>query len=291
VTFNTDTVIRLLTIATLCCLLFASGLRLTWAEVGHALQKNRLAWILPINFLLIPALAFAMGRLFQLSTDAAAGMALLAAAPFAPVVPTFVRMAKGDLALASALTGLFPFASAFITPLICEYSLKPWLKTGVLHFNIVSIFFVLLTTITLPLVLGIAVRHSAPVLAFRLLKPVEVVAEATGSIALLFVTVVEFQTIVSIGATALFAMAMTSELSFFAGYAFSGPARAQRLVVGLGTANRNIALALLIAVESFPRSPIVAAVVANGLLLIFLGLIHVFIWRSLLPVKTMVQPE
>jgi BASS family bile acid:Na+ symporter len=50
-------------------------------------------------------------------------------------------------------------------------------------------------------------------------------------------------------------------------------------VVALGTANRNIALALLIAVARFPGTPIVAAVVANGLLLIGLGLVHVGICR------------
>ena len=83
-----ESAIRVLTIATLSCLLFASGLRVTWAEVRSSLHQNRLGWILPVNFILTPTLAFLFARLFQLSTDAAAGMALLAAAPFAPVVPT-----------------------------------------------------------------------------------------------------------------------------------------------------------------------------------------------------------
>src|SRR5881392_130382 len=108
-TSGIDTAIRVLTIATLGCLLFSSGLRLTWSELRSSLRQNRLTWILPLNFVLIPALAFGFAKLFKVPSDAAAGIALLAAAPFAPVVPTFVRMAKADLALASALTGLFPF--------------------------------------------------------------------------------------------------------------------------------------------------------------------------------------
>ena len=36
-------------------------------------------------------------------------MMLLAGAPFAPVVPIFTKMARGDMALAGALTALFPF--------------------------------------------------------------------------------------------------------------------------------------------------------------------------------------
>jgi BASS family bile acid:Na+ symporter len=50
-------------------------------------------------------------------------------------------------------------------------------------------------------------------------------------------------------------------------------------VVALGTANRNIALAVLVAVDSFPGTPVVGAVVANGLLFILLGLLHVAWWR------------
>ena len=282
-TLNSDIVIRVLTAATLTGLLFSAGLRLTWPEIARSLRQNRLGWVLPVNFVLIPLLTFFLARWFQVSTDTAAGMVLLAAAPFAPVVPTFTRLAKGDLALASALTGLFPFVSAFVTPLVCELSLRPLLKASSLHFDIVSIFEVLVSTITLPLALGVVVRHRAPALAQRWLKPIETLSEAIGTVALVFVVVVEFQTICATGGKALLAMALASELAFLAGYAVSGPAPAARFVVALGTANRNIALALLVAVASFPGTPIVAMVVANGLLLILLGLVHVGGWRFLGP--------
>jgi BASS family bile acid:Na+ symporter len=51
----------------------------------------------------------------------------------------------------------------------------------------------------------------------------------------------------------------------------------------LGTSNRNIALALLLAIESFAGTGVVPAVVANGLLLIALGLLHVGWWRLVRP--------
>jgi BASS family bile acid:Na+ symporter len=285
---NSDQVVQFLTAATLTGLLFSAGLRLTWREIAGSLRQNRLGWVLPVNFVLVPVITFFLARSFQVSVDTAAGMALLAAAPFAPVVPTFTRLAKGDLALASALTGLFPILSAFVTPLVCELSLKPWLKTSALHFDIVAIFEVLVSTITLPLALGVLVRHRAPALARRLLKPVETLSEALGTIALVFVVVVEFRIICSTGGKALLAMALASELAFLAGYFVSGPAPSARLVVALGTANRNIALALLVAVASFPGTPIVAMVVANGLLLILLGLVHVGWWRFFGPARNQI---
>jgi BASS family bile acid:Na+ symporter len=83
----------------------------------------------------------------------------------------------------------------------------------------------------------------------------------------------------------LLAIALLSELSFLAGYMLSGPSPGARLVVALGTANRNIALALLVAVDRFPGTPVAAGVVANGLLLIVLGLLHVGLGRWFLGVR------
>jgi BASS family bile acid:Na+ symporter len=93
------------------------------------------------------------------------------------------------------------------------------------------------------------------------------------------VTVLELPSIVGIGWKALLAMSLVCELCFLAGYFSSGPGPAERRVVAFGTSNRNIALALLVAIQSFPGTPIMGAVVANGLLLILLGLAHVAYWR------------
>jgi BASS family bile acid:Na+ symporter len=74
-------------------------------------------------------------------------------------------------------------------------------------------------------------------------------------------------------------MALLSEVSLALGYVLGGKDRDSRRVVGLGTSNRNIALALLVAIQCFGGTPVVPAVVANGLLLILLGLVHVALWR------------
>ena len=85
--------------------------------------------------------------------------------------------------------------------------------------------------------------------------------------------------IAAVGLKSLLVMAMVFECSFWLGYILGHPGERQRRVVGLGTSNRNIALAILIAVASFPGSPVVGMVVANGLVLILLGLLHVGYWR------------
>jgi bile acid:Na+ symporter, BASS family len=274
-----ETIIRALTMLSLGGLLLAVGLRLELAAVVRALRHSRLALVLPLNFVIVPALVYAIVRGFELPPEIAAGMLLLAAAPFAPVVPVFVKMARGDLALAAGLTAIFPIFSTFLTPLVCEASFAGLADTGAFGFHPLAILAVLFATVTLPLLIGMGLRRGVPNLALRILRPLEVLAEATGAISLAFVTFVEFGTIMSTGWKSLLAMALAGELSFLLGLALGGALPARRQVIAFGTANRNIALALLVAVDGFASTAVLGAVVANGLLLIFLGLLHVAIYR------------
>jgi BASS family bile acid:Na+ symporter len=221
----------------------------------------------------------AAARAAELPGDVAAGMILLAAAPFAPVVPIFTKMARGDLALAAGLTALFPFAASLLTPFICQWCLSFLPARGELAFHIPTILLVLVSTITLPLAVGLMVRHQSAAIAHRLTRPAEFLSQATGALSLAYVTVVEFDSIAAVGWKSLLVMTAVFELSLLIGYAIGGPTARRRRVVALGTSNRNIALAILIAVSSFPGTPVIGMVVANGLVLILLGLLHVGCWR------------
>lgn len=274
-----ETLIRILTIGALAGLLGAVGLRLTLGEVTASLRRCRFVWILIVNFVVVPALAVLAARSFALNRDIAIAMILLAAAPFAPVVPVFARMARADLALAAGLTSVFPLLSAFLSPVVCVLALRAVPNAGTIHFNLAGILLTLVATITLPLALGVFVHHRWPVLGRRILRPVEVVAEAIGALSLGFVTITEFGGILDTGWQPLCAMALVAEASMLLGYWTGGTSVAARRVTAFGTSNRNIALAVLVAIQSFAGTPVVAAVVANGLLLILLGLVHVAYWR------------
>jgi BASS family bile acid:Na+ symporter len=276
---ETENIVRLLTIGSLAGLLAAVGMRLTVKQVVNALRKRRVGLVVTANFLIVPALVLAATQLCNFKSEVSIGMILLAAAPFAPVVPVFARMARADLALAAGLTALFPLLSVFVTPFVCEMTLKQVAPAASVRFNVSEALIVLLATIVVPLGLGLAVKHVSPPFAGRTLRPLEIFSEAAGAASLAFVTATEWQTIVTVGWQPLLVMAIVSELCLLLGYALGGPDRGARQVIGLGTSNRNIALALLMALQAFGGTPVVSAVVANGLLLILLGLVHVVFWR------------
>ncbi|MGN6554623.1 MAG: bile acid:sodium symporter family protein [Verrucomicrobiota bacterium] len=282
---KTETIIRILTISALAGLLGAVGLRLTFLEVKESLRKCRFTLILAANFILVPLIAVAAARLLGLGRESAIGLILLAASPFAPVVPVFARMARADLALAAGLTSVFAVFSAFLTPMGCELALKAVPDAGVVRFNLLTVLLTLVATITLPLAAGMMIHHWQPALGRRLLRPMEVLSEAIGALSLTFVTVTEFGSILQTGWRSLAALALMAELSLLVGY-WLGSSEGSRQVIALGTSNRNIALALLVAVQSFAGTPVLSAVVANGLLLILLGLMHVGWWRFFRPSKT-----
>jgi BASS family bile acid:Na+ symporter len=277
--FNADTIVRILTMTSLCGLLFTTGLRLTWPEIVNALRTSRFALILPVNFLVVPGITLGIAELFRFPADLAIGMMLLGAAPFAPVVPVFTKMARGDMPSAGALTALFPLFSAFLTPLVCEFALRPYLGNDSLKFSFLTILVVLASTITLPLAVGVAITHWVPKIGPKLVRPFDIFSEAAGALSLGFVSYHEFPLVRQTEWKSLLAMAIIFEISFAIGYFIGGKNPATRRVIALGTSNRNIALALLVGIESFPGTPVMAAVVANGLLLIFLGLLHVAYWR------------
>jgi len=276
---KTESIIRLLTISALAGLLGAVGLRLTLKQVTDSLRKCRFLPILFANFIVVPALAVAAARLFGVGRETTIAMVLLAAAPFAPVVPVFARLARADLALAAGLTTVFPVLSAFLTPIVCELALKAVTDAGAIRFNLLGVLLTLVATITLPLGAGMLIHHQRPALGRQLLRPVEVVSEAVGALSLAFVTATELGAILQTGWQSLLAMGLVAELSLGLGYWLGGASAGSRQVVALGTSNRNIALALLVAVQSFAGTPVMSAVVANGLLLILLGLALVAYWR------------
>lgn len=276
-----QTLIQILTGCALAGLLGAVGLRLSFGEVREALQRCRFTAIVLANFLAVPAFSVLAVRVLDLPDHVAIAMILLAAAPFAPVVPVFARMARADLALAAGLTAVYPLLSVVLTPLAAQGALWLLSHRDPVRLNLLTSLGVLAGTISLPLAVGVFLRHRVPALAQGLLRPVEILSEATGAASLALVTFSEFGSITDLGWRAWVAMAVGFELSLALGWMLGGSIRSARQVVALGTSNRNIALALLVAFQSFSGTPVVSAVVGNGLLLIGLGLVHVGWWRFL----------
>jgi BASS family bile acid:Na+ symporter len=273
-----ELIIRISTVCSFAGLLLAVGLRLTFEQVTESIRRCRFGLILVLNFTAVPLVFAISARWAGLGQDGIVAMVLLGAAPFAPVVPVFARLARADLALAAGLTSIYPVICAFLTPWVCGLLLRPATGAEMLPFASGQVMLVLVATTTVPLLAGVGMNHLAPRFSQRWLRRVEVASEAAGAFSLGFVSFVEADSIIGMSGKSLLVTALIFEVCVAAGY-WLGHEKNSRRVIALGTSNRNIALALLVALQGFPNLHVVSAVVGHGLVMILLGLVQVGYWK------------
>ncbi|WP_435361648.1 bile acid:sodium symporter family protein [Haloarchaeobius sp. DFWS5] len=262
-------------LATLCVLVFvvtsmlAMGLNLTVAQILSPLRNRTLvASALVANFVVVPLLAVAILRFVPLSQAQSIGLVLLATAAGAPFLPTLVQAAKGDVAFGVGLMVLLMVTTVAYVPLVL-----PVLLPGVAvdPMDIASSLVVLLL---LPLSIGLAVRARYPELA-RPVQPVMAQTSTTAlAILLVLMLVLNFQTLVAvIGTGAILALGLFVVLSLVVGYLLGGSALETRAVVGLGTAQRNISAALVVAAQNFADPDVVVMLLVGAILMLVVLLV------------------
>lgn len=115
----------LVTIANLAIITFvlssmlALGLSLTMRQIVTPLRDGRLiAKALIANFVVTPALAWAIAALLGLSDSLTLGLLLLGTAAGAPFLPKLAQMAKGDVAYSVGLMVLLMVVTVGYIPLV-----------------------------------------------------------------------------------------------------------------------------------------------------------------------------
>lgn len=240
------------------------GLRLRLSEALRDLADVRfLAASILWGFVLLPGLGYAITRVVPLSHPHAVGLLLLAMTPCAPFLPPMVERARGDVGYTAAFMLLASVATVgylpFAVPLLIEgFSADPW-----------TIARPLVLFLLAPLVVGLGVQSRSPAIAAKLHPIVKRVTGADTLLMLLLCVVVygrEFLGLVgshAIGAQLLF-FAVATVGPYLLGF---GLPRAQRTVLSLGMATRNLgaAFAPLFAAHGADQSAI--AMVALGVLM------------------------
>lgn len=244
--------------------LLGMGLRLRLAEALRDLGDLRfIAISLLWGFVLLPGVAYAIVQVVPMAHPYAVGLLLLAMTPCAPFLPPMVERARGDLGYTAAFmllvsvvtVGYLPFA---VPMLITGFSADPW-----------TIAKPLLLFLLAPLLVGLLLQQRSAGLAATLHPIVRRVTGVDTLLMLLLCVVVygrEFLDLVgshAIGVQIVFFAAATAG-PFVVGF---GLTRAQRTVLSLGMATRNLgaAFAPLFAVPGFDQRATV--MVALGVLM------------------------
>ena len=248
--------------------MLAVGLSLTVAEILAPLRNVRLVFVaLLANFVLMPAGALVIARLLNLDEPLGAALLLLGTAAGAPFLPKLAAVAKGNLGLAVGLTVLLMVLTVAYMPVVL-----PLLLTGV-AVDPLEIARSLVLLMLLPLAVGLVVRARLEGIARKARPPLEQLSSASLVVLVVGMTVTNFQNVLSLfGTRGILASVIFLALGVALGWLLGGPDRGTRGVMALGTAQRNIAAALVVGGQSFPDPRVVVLVVVVaivGLLILF----------------------
>lgn len=246
--------------------MLAMGLSLTVSQIVQPLKNVRLVILaLVANFVLVPALAYGITGLFDLSESQDIGLILLATAAGAPFLPTLVQTAKGNLAFSVGLMVLLMVVTVLYLPLVLPLLLKgvevnPW-----------EIAQSLILVMLIPLAIGLFIKSRYPETAANLQPKF---SRASNVSLLLFMGVMLVLNVRSIldivGTGGILSGILLIVGSFIVGYLLGGSGDT-RSVLGLGSAQRNISAAIVVAAQNFsdPNVLVMLMVVALiGLILL-----------------------
>lgn len=243
------------------------GLAYTVKEILSPLRELRAIFrALVANFVLVPLLAVAIVRVFPMAPPLALGLFLLAGSAGAPFLIKLASAAKSDLALSAGLLVLLvPATVAFLPYYVPLAMAHPSLRgLSYVQSSVRKLGLPLLSTLILPLVVGVAVKAFAPRWAGRLVP----IGGKVSTVAIVLVIVATFganmrELIVVLRTGAVIAGLLLILGAFVSGLLLSRPER--RAVLGLGTAQRNVAAAMVLAARDFKDPDALVMVTATTL--------------------------
>jgi BASS family bile acid:Na+ symporter len=258
-----DTLVGISTLVFVVTSMVSMGLSLTVPQIRDSLSSTRLVVVaLAVNFIAVPAVAYGIDFALDLDESLFIGLILIAVAGGAPFLPKLVQVAKGDAALSVGLMVLLMVATVVVMPLAL-----PLLLEGV-EVNAWDIASSLIFLMLVPLAISLFVRARYPRQAEQAVGPFGMIS----SVALAFLAVGgivgNWSDVVSlIGTRGILAALLLIVIAFGLGFATGGGDLATRSVMGLGTGQRNLSAAFVVAVQNFADDgDVLAFVIVAGLI-------------------------
>ena len=233
-------------------------------------DKGALLWALIAAVVLVPAAAFVLLRVFNLTPAVVTALALLAAAPGAPLTTKRSQMAGADGDYVSSVQLSLALLAVIVTPLIIAIFDSAFsLTTG--RISPLAVAGQVAQVTLLPVVLGLLLRWFAPGLAARIAKPLNMAADLL--FILMILALIVFLAITPalrdqllLGWPAISAIFLMAVIAVVIGHLLGGPRNDRRSGLAIACLARNIGLAIFIAGLSDAQQVLLPAILAYMLI-------------------------
>ncbi|RLD58263.1 MAG: bile acid:sodium symporter family protein [Bacteroidetes bacterium] len=241
------------------------GLGLTVKQIVDPLKDAKLVILsLIANFIIVPLFVYGITMLLPLSEGYKIGLILLSISAGAPFLPKLADIAKSNVPFSIGLMLLLMVVTIFYLPLVLPFLLK---GAEVSSWEIAKSLIIMMLS---PLIIALLVRAYAEKIA----KVLKNIFEKLTNIALILLTI----SLVALNAkhlVGMFGMPLVAILllligAMLIGYFLSGKDKATKIVSALGTGQRNISAAILVATQNFKDPEVTIMLVAVSIFGLFI---------------------
>jgi BASS family bile acid:Na+ symporter len=249
--------------------MLAMGAGLTLSQIIEPLRDRRLVVLaLLANFIVMPLGAIALAKVLALDEPLGVGLLLLGCAAGAPFLPKLVQVAKGNLAFAVGAMVLLMVVTVGYLPIDL-----PLLLPGV-TVDSWQIARSLVLLMLLPLAAGLMLKSYQEGWATKAKHVLDWISNVSLVLFILLIVAANLDKVLDVfGTRGILAALLFVVLGCATGWLLGGRGDETKRVLALGTGQRNIAAAIVIASGSFsdPRVVVMVIVVAIiGLIVLML---------------------
>lgn len=261
------TLVPLILKLSIALFVFAIGLKASFSDLTYSFRwPGQLFRALLSMNVLMPLFAFFVCSTFALNPAVKIALVALSCSPIPPFLPQKAMKAGGRENYTIGLLVASALLSIILVPLTMEVFER---FSGVsMQMRARDVAALVLTSVLIPLLLGIVVRRFASSFAERAARPISAVALVLmilPFLPILFTSVRAVLTLVGDGT--LLALAAFGVTGLVVGHLLGGPAAKNRPVLALATSTRHPAVALAIAHVNFPNQKLAGALVLIYLVL------------------------
>lgn len=247
--------------------MLAMGFGLSLGQIIEPLKDWKIVvFALVANFVVVPAAAYLIKTFIPMDEAYQIGLILVATAAGAPMLPKMAQMAKGSIALSVGLMTLLMVGTVLYLPIVL-----PLLLPGV-TVDPMAVASSLVVLMLVPLAIALLVHARWHDVA-EYLKPKMSQASSLGLIGLIGTTVLLDWRLVlqTIGTGALLSLLLLVVVAVAAGYFLGGSTMGTKSVMALGTGQRNLAAATVVASGNFADQPnVLVLVIVAGVIMMLL---------------------
>lgn len=164
-----DILINVILPLSLAIIMLSLGVGLTVGDFARVLRAPKAFGVGAIaQIILIPLVAYATVTAFGLPPAIAVGFMLLSFAPGGVTSNILAKLAGGDVALSVSLTAVISLFSLLTVPALTAWAVVHFMGDAAPPVSVASLTIAVFVITTLPVLIGVAIRHFAPRFATRI---------------------------------------------------------------------------------------------------------------------------